>query len=364
MRTYLFDSGEGLYGHVDEPLNPDRQTVVIADDSDINRSMLMHMLKDDYDVVEVKDGTECLDLLRHRGNGISLLLLDIVMPGADGFEVLASMKEMSLLDTVPVIMITAHDSASNIKRAYELGAFDYVSRPFDKYVVRQRIGNAVKLYGRQRRLQQEVARQSLEKRKTHRLLADISGSIIGYGSGESNVHLRRTAWITSLLLDVLVHKSDKYFLPLDLRDDISAAAALHDIGKIGIERSVLNKPGKLTKDEFEKIKEHTVIGESIIKNIENYDNEPLLQVAAEICRWHHERYDGKGYPDGLKGDEIPVSAQVVAVADVYDALVSDRVYSPAVSPETAFKMIKNGECGTFSPLMIECLEDIMPLISE
>ena len=198
MRTYLFDSGEGLYGHVDEPLNPDRQTVVIADDSDINRSMLMHMLKDDYDVVEVKDGTECLDLLRHRGNGISLLLLDIVMPGADGFEVLASMKEMSLLDTVPVIMITAHDSANNIKRAYELGAFDYVSRPFDKYVVRQRIGNAVKLYGRQRRLQQEVARQCLEKRKTHRLLADISGSIIGYGSGESNVHLRRTAWMFSL----------------------------------------------------------------------------------------------------------------------------------------------------------------------
>lgn len=341
-----------------------KRTVIVADDSDINRSMMSLMLKEKYNVLQAKDGAECVDILTSKSDLIDLVLLDIVMPGLDGFGVLAKMKSSSLIERVPVIMITAHDSADNIERAYEMGAFDCISRPFDSSAALHKIENAVTLYDRQRSLQKEIVLQNVKAEKCHRLFADISGSVIGYGSGESNTHLKRTAWIVSLLLDRLKQKTDKYFLPPDICDCISAAASLHDIGKVGIDRSILNKPGRLTDEEYRVVKEHTVIGESIIKSIDNFENEPFLQIAAEICRWHHERYDGGGYPDGLAGDDIPISAQVVGIADVYDALVSDRVYSPAVSGETAFRMIENGECGAFSPIMLECLREIKPILLE
>lgn len=334
-----------------------KQQILIVDDSEINREILKEILKEDYRILEVANGEECLEQLERYGTGISLVLLDIVMPEIDGFEVLAAMNQNHWIEDIPVIMISSEDSDSYIRRAYEMGVSDYISRPFDAKIVYQRVLNMIKLYAKQRRLIRLVTRQIYEKERNNRMLIGILSQIVEFRNGESGRHVIHINLITQLLLEQLVKKTGKYQLSWEDRFLIATASALHDIGKIGIDERILNKPGKLTKEEFEIMKAHTLIGAQMLDNLDMYRNEKLLKLAYEICRWHHERYDGKGYPDGLVGEEIPISAQVVSLADVYDALVSERVYKKAFSHEKALEMIRNGECGTFNPLLLQCMAE-------
>lgn len=334
-----------------------KQQILIVDDSEINREILKEILKEDYRILEAANGEECLEQLERSGTGISLVLLDIVMPEMDGFEVLAAMNQNHWIEDIPVIMISSEDSDSYIRRAYEMGVSDCISRPFDAKIVYQRVLNMIKLYAKQRRLIHLVTRQIYEKERNNRMMIGILSQIVEFRNGESGLHVIHINLITQLLLEQLVKKTGKYQLSWEDRLLIATASALHDIGKIGIDEKILNKPGKLTKEEFEIMKTHTLIGAQMLDNLDMYRNEKLLKLAHEICRWHHERYDGKGYPDGLVGEEIPISAQVVSLADVYDALVSEGVYKKAFSHEKALEMIQNGECGTFNPLLLQCMTE-------
>lgn len=349
---------------IDSAEAKERQQILIVDDSQINCEILAEILKDEYRILEAANGEECINLLKQYGTGIALLLLDINMPVMDGFEVLALMNRKHWIEDIPVIIISSENSASYVRRAYEMGASDYISRPFDVQVVYQRVSNTIKLYAKQRRLISLVTDQIREKEKNNQMMISILSQIVEFRNSESGSHVLHINIITGMLLERLMQKTDQYHLQWSDQFLITTASALHDIGKIGIDEKILNKPGKLTKEEFEIMKTHTLIGASMLKSIEMYQNEKLLQVAYQICRWHHERYDGKGYPDGLKGEEIPISAQVVAIADVYDALVGKRVYKKAFSHETAIHMILNGECGAFNPLLLECLTDIQNRLKE
>lgn len=349
---------------IDSAEAKERQQILIVDDSQINCEILAEILKDEYRILEAANGEECINLLKQYGTGIALLLLDINMPVMDGFEVLALMNRKHWIEDIPVIIISSENSASYVRRAYEMGASDYISRPFDVQVVHQRVSNTIKLYAKQRRLISLVTDQIREKEKNNQMMISILSQIVEFRNSESGSHVLHINIITGMLLERLMQKTDQYRLQWSDQFLITTASALHDIGKIGIDEKILNKPGKLTKEEFEIMKTHTLIDASMLKSIEMYQNEKLLQVAYQICRWHHERYDGKGYPDGLKGEEIPISAQVVAIADVYDALVGKRVYKKAFSHETAIHMILNGECGAFNPLLLECLTDIQNRLKE
>ena len=335
-----------------------RQLILIVDDSELNRTLLSEMLKDDFRILEASNGRECLDALEQYGMGISLVLLDINMPVMDGFEVLVQMNRNHWIEDIPVVMISSDDTESNIKRAYDMGVSDYIRRPFDAQVVFRRVFNTIKLYAKQRRLITLVTDQIDEKEKNNQIMIRILSQIVEFRNGESGLHVEHIIILTGLLLERLVQKTDHYDLTWSDQYRITLASALHDIGKIGIDDKILNKPGRLTKEEFEIMKSHTLIGASILENLGLYQEEPLIKTAYQICRWHHERYDGKGYPDGLRGDEIPISAQVVSVADVYDALVNERVYKKAITHEKAIEMILNGECGVFNPILLECLVDI------
>ena len=332
--------------------------LLVVDDSEMNREILKEILGKEYRILEACDGEEALKMLEQYGTEISLVLLDIIMPKMDGFEVLAYMNRDKWIEDIPVIMISSEGSESYIRRAYELGASDYISRPFDTKVVYQRVINMIKLYAKQRRLIHLVTDQIYEKEKNNRMMTGILSQIVEFRNGESGLHVLHINILTQLLLEKLMRKSENYDLSWSQQHMIATASALHDIGKIGIDEKILNKPGKLTKEEFEAMKQHTIIGARMLDRLEMYHDEEMMKYAYEICRWHHERYDGKGYPDGLKGEEIPISAQVVSLADVYDALVSDRVYKKAYSHEKAIEMILNGECGMFNPLLLECLVEI------
>lgn len=332
--------------------------LLVVDDSEMNREILKEILGKEYQILEACDGEEALKMLEQYGTEISLVLLDIIMPKMDGFEVLAYMNRDKWIEDIPVIMISSEGSESYIRRAYELGASDYISRPFDAKVVYQRVINMIKLYAKQRRLIHLVTDQIYEKEKNNRMMTGILSQIVEFRNGESRLHVLHINILTQLLLEKLMRKSENYDLSWSQQHMIATASALHDIGKIGIDEKILNKPGKLTKEEFEAMKQHTIIGARMLDRLEMYHDEEMMKYAYEICRWHHERYDGKGYPDGLKGEEIPISAQVVSLADVYDALVSDRVYKKAYSHEKAIEMILNGECGMFNPLLLECLVEI------
>ena len=336
--------------------------ILVVDDSEMNREILSEILSEEYDIIEADSGDTCIDMLRKYETGISLVLLDIVMPGMDGFGVLNYMNRHHYLEDIPVIMISSEDSAEIVRRAYEMGVSDYINRPFDAGVVHRRVYNTIKLYAKQRRLIALITNQVYEKEKNNRMMVGILSQIVEFRNGESGSHVLNINIFTGMLLESLVQHTDKYDLSWSERLLITTASALHDIGKIGIDDKILNKPGRLTDEEFKIMQNHTIIGASILENMGSYQDEELMKVAYQICRWHHERYDGKGYPDGLKGDEIPISAQVVSLADVYDALVSERVYKKAYSHEKAIEMIINGECGCFNPILLECLLDIQDRI--
>lgn len=344
--------------------NDDRPQILIVDDAPVNRELLAGILGDRYRILQASEGEECINMLRRYENDIALVLIDMIMPKKDGFEVLVYMNRNHWIEDIPVIMISSDNSDDNVSRAYSLGVSDYISSPFDAKVVYNRVFNIIKLYSKQRRLVQLVTEQIYEKEKDNQMMIGILSHIVEFRNGESGSHVLHINKITGMLLERLIQKTDKYDLSWHDRYLITTASALHDIGKIGVDEKILNKPGRLTADEFEIMKMHTMIGASMLHSLTMYQDEELVRVATEICRWHHERYDGRGYPDGLKGDEIPISAQVVSVADVYDALASERVYKKAFPHEKAIEMIMNGECGTFNPLLLECLNDIQGRIKD
>ena len=333
-----------------------KQKILIVDDSEMNRSILADILGEEFDVIEACDGFEAINTMRSYGVELSLVLLDVVMPRMDGFEVLAMMNNYKWIQDIPVIMISAENSSSYMDRAYELGATDYIQRPFDALVVRRRAINTIMLYSKQKRLIGLVEDQIYEKEKEQSLMINILSHIVEFRNGESGLHVLHIHTMTEILLQNLLKRTDKYQLSPQEISLIATASALHDIGKIGIDDKILNKPGRLTPEEFEQMKNHAAYGAEVLDKMPFYKNEPLVRIAREICRWHHERYDGRGYPDGLKGDEIPISAQVVALADVYDALTSERVYKKAIPHETAIEMILNGECGAFNPVLLSVLK--------
>ena len=335
-----------------------KQDILIVDDSEMNRAILAEMLGRDYIIHEAANGEEALQILRQYGTAISLVLLDIPMPVMDGFGVLQHMAAEYWIKDIPVIMISSDDSAEAVKKAYEMGVSDYISRPFDAQVVYRRVSNTITLYARQHRLITMLSEQVREKDKNNSMMVSILSQIVEFRNGESGSHVVHIKQLTKMLLEQLQRKDTAYTVTSSDLLLIPLAAALHDIGKIGIDEKILNKPGKLTREEFEIMKTHTVIGADMLESLTLYQEEPLVRIAHDICRWHHERFDGKGYPDGLKRDDIPLSAQVVSLADVYDALVSERVYKKAFSHEKAIQMILNGECGTFNPVLLECLLDI------
>ena len=331
--------------------------ILIADDSAMNRAILVEMLGDGYDVIEAENGREAVRALQSAPE-IDLLLLDIMMPEMDGFEVLKQMKHYGWIEDIPVIMISAENGSAYVERAYDLGATDFISRPFDMAIVRRRVTNTLMLYTKQKQLVGLVARQVYENQKSNNLMINILSHIVEFRNGECGSHVLHIHTATELILNHLVKKTDKYKLSAADIAMIGTASSLHDIGKINIPEKILNKPGRLTKEEFDIMKTHTTIGAHILENLPFQQEEPLVKVSYEICRWHHERWDGRGYPDGLKGEEIPIAAQVVALADVYDAMTSERCYKKAFDHDTAVRMILNGECGTFNPLLMECLTEV------
>ena len=348
-----------------ETFQSEKPSVLIVDDSEMNRIILNEMLKDEYRVLEADNGRTALDMVDRYGDELSLVLLDIIMPGMNGFEVLGELSRRTVADSLPVIMISSEDSDDVVLRAYELGASDYINRPFNARVVRRRVSNTIRLYAKQRRLTSLLSQQYNERVKNSRMLIDVMAGVMELRNGESGLHVTHIEKLTELLLGCLVHRSDQFPLDNEQRSTIAMASALHDIGKMSIDDAILNKPGRLTTEEFEIMKTHTTLGADMLLELgRQHAGNPLLEYAYQIARWHHERWDGKGYPDGLKGDDIPIAAQVVSVADVYDALTSVRVYKDAIPHEEAIQMILDGKCGEFNPLLLDCLLEVQDQIAE
>ena len=347
-----------------EKLLQNKSQILLVDDSNMNRMILKEILGGDYSILEAENGQECLEKMQAEAGNIALVLLDINMPVMDGFEVLKAMNANHTIEDTPVIMISSEDSDAAIRRSYELGASDYVNRPFDARIVYRRVTNTIKLYAKQRRLVQMVSDQIRARENNTDTLVGVLSHIVEFRNGESGAHVRHIRIITEMLLHRLLEISSNYAITAEQQDLIPLASALHDIGKIGIDEKVLNKPGKLTPEEFKVIQTHSMLGAKMLHDLDQFAEQPLLQTAYEIARWHHERWDGRGYPDGLKGDEIPISAQLVSLADVYDALTSERCYKKAFSHEKAVQMILNGECGAFNPLLLQCLTDVQDDLKE
>ena len=330
-----------------------QQRILIVDDSEINRAILVGMLSKDYAYVEAENGEQAVSMLQ-EDSSIDLVLLDLVMPGMDGFAVLSVMNEKHWIDTIPVIMISFQSDATSVARCYQMGATDYISRPFQ---------NTLNLYARQKQLQQMVQDQLYQRTRSN-LLIDILSHIVEFRNGEHMLPMQRMRVLVDMLLHALAEKTEKYGLTDETISLIASASSLHDIGKIDIPGYILDKPGKLTEKEYEIVKAHAMKGAAMLAHMPPDADGSLINRASDICRWHHERFDGKGYPDGLAGDAIPISAQAVGLADVYDALISERCYRPAYTPGRALEMILNGECGAFNPLLLDCLKELQPQIEK
>lgn len=335
-----------------------RQSVLIVDDSELNRKMLGQMLGSRFDIAEAASGEACLQLLEQNATGISIVLLDIHMPGIDGFTVLEEMNQKNLLEQIPVIMISSEDTVDAVRRAFDLGASDYISRPFDAKVVYQRIINTIQLYAKQRRLSAMAADLAFEKERASRMMIGILSQVVEKRNGESRDHVQRVAQLTSMLLAGLAQKTDRYPLTREMRRTIATAAALHDIGKMEICEDLLHKEGPLTEAERRTLQSHTLLGAQMLEEQPECRDDAFARTAYNICRWHHERYDGGGYPDGLQGEQIPIEAQVVGLVDVYERLVSRPVDGHARTHSEVVQMICTGVCGAFNPLLLDCLQDM------
>lgn len=348
-----------------------REKILIVDDIELNREMLAVALGDTFPVIEAGDGDKAIEELKKSSNEIAAVLLDLVMPKVDGYEVLKFMKDEGLIKVIPVLVITADSTTAVERECLELGVSDFIRKPFDNFTVRKRVQNVVDLFMYKDNLENRVKIQAENLKRQNKLLEqqaaklkdsnekiiDILGTVVEYRNLESGEHIKRVKGFARILAEKAAQRYPEYNLTLEKINIIVAASALHDIGKITIKDSVLLKPGRLDKDEFEYMKSHTIRGCDILDRIEGAWDSEYDKASHAICRWHHERYDGKGYPDGLVGDAIPIEAQLVSIADVYDALVSDRVYKAAIDKEKAYHMILMGECGVFSPKLMECFRE-------
>lgn len=341
----------------------ERDTILVADDVELNRVILRELLCGEYKIIEAKNGQEAIELVYENINSIAMILLDIIMPVRDGFFVLRELKEKKILAKIPVVLITAEKSIESEKQGHDLGASDIITKPFDPYIVKRRIANIIDLYQHKNNLEHLVERQTeqivIQSKKLTAIsdiVIDALSTVIEYRSLESGQHIRRIRTFTRELLKKYIELYRDCGISEDEINVIASASAMHDIGKIAIPDSVLLKPGKLTSDEFEVMKTHSSKGCEILKNLHGMEDLQYLNFCYEICRYHHERWDGRGYPDGLSGNDIPICAQVVSIADVYDALTNKRVYKPAFSHKEAVKMILNGECGEFAPNIINCFK--------
>ena len=334
-----------------------KQKILIVDDAKFNRDILKEILGDAYNYLEAENGNQAIQMIGEN-IGIDLMLLDINMPQMNGFEVLEIMKRSQCIDEIPVIMISSEESVDAMRKAYEMGITDYITRPFDSVIVKKRVQNTLELYANQKRLISVVVDQVYEKEENSSIMIRILSNVLGFRNSESSEHILHIRTATEMMLRKLVKTTDIYHLTETDIAMITTASSLHDIGKIGIPEGILNKPGRLTDEEFKIMKTHSEIGASLIRDMNFSESKPLVHTAWEICRWHHERWDGKGYPDGLKGEEIPISAQVVSIVDVYDALTSERCYKKAFDHDTAVKMILEGQCGQFNPILLKCLKEL------
>lgn len=351
-----------------------RNTILIVDDAEINRAILHQLFKDSYTVLEAENGKDALALIETYQLSLCIILLDIVMPEMDGFGVLETMRQKGLLEKIPVILITGDNSITSAKRGYDFGTADIINKPFDLSIVARRVENVVELYRHKNHLEEllaeqtrQITMQSKKIKEFDSFLIDTLSTIVEFRSLESGLHISRIRKFTKVLLEYISKYNKSLHLTPEMIDMISSASALHDIGKIAIPDAILLKPGKLTPAEFEVMKTHALKGCEILSSMTYLHDKEYFQCSYDICRSHHERWDGGGYPDGLVGNEIPLSAQIVSIADVYDALVSERVYKPAYTHKQAVLMIINGKCGCFSPDLLECFlkaqEDLERLLT-
>ena len=340
-----------------------RQKILIVDDAKFNRDILKEFLGETYDYLEAENGNQAIQMIGENIE-IDLMLLDLNMPQMNGFEVLEIMKRSQCIDETPVIMISSEESVDTMRKAYEMGITDYITRPFDSVIVKKRVQNTLGLYANQKRLINVVVDQVYQKEENNTIMIGILSNVLGSHNSESSEHILHIRVATEMLLRELIRKTDAYHLTEADIALIITASSLHDIGKVSIPEEILNKPGRLTDEEFKIMKSHSEIGASMIRDMDFPQDKPLVRIAWEICRWHHERWDGKGYPDGLTGEEIPISAQVVSIVDVYDALTSERCYKKAFDHDTAIQMILDGQCGQFNPILLKCLKELRLQLSK
>lgn len=349
-----------------------RNSVLVVDDMELNRDILREILEEDYPILEAESGRRALEMIQKYGEEIAVILLDLIMPDGDGFAVLEIMKKRNWLEKMPVLIISGENSLETEKKCFSYGISDFIHKPFDNTLVRHRVKNVTELFMYKNQLEQRVEKQTEALRKQYRMLQlqadrlkmnnvriiDILGTVVEGRDLESGGHISRVKHYTEALARQLIEDYPEYGLDEKQMEIIVSASALHDIGKIAIPDNILLKPAKLTDKEFEYMKSHTTRGCEILENIEGAWDKDYAKASYEICRHHHERYDGRGYPDGLAGEEIPISAQLVSIADVYDALINERVYKSAYTKEEAFHMIVTGECGIFSPKLLECFRKV------
>lgn len=336
-----------------------KRQILVVDDVELNRAILAELFQDSYEVLEAENGRQALELLEARHEDILIVLLDIIMPVMDGFEMLQNMARREWKEEIPVVLITSENSDNALLRGYELGVSDIINKPFNPNIVKRRVDNTIELYLHKRHLEalvrqqvETLEKQALKLNRFNEFIIDTLSTVVEFRSCESGTHIRRVREITRLLLESLSFRYPEYALPRGSIDKIVSAASMHDIGKIAIPDAVLNKPGRLTAEEFEIMKTHSLKGCELLQSINEGQDEEYYRFCYDICRSHHERWDGSGYPDGLAGNNIPIWAQVVSLADVYDALTSERVYKGAYTHAQAVSMILNGECGVFNPRLL------------
>lgn len=337
-----------------------KPTIMIADDVSLNVDMLMDIFEDEYDILTAMDGNEADALIHTYENRISAVLLDVNMPGKSGIDLLSEIKHSKDNSYLPVLMITTDCSSQMEQECLELGATDFIKKPFNPLLVKTRVRNSVNLFRYQNHLSDKLNLQNERLKRTNRGIVELLGNLVESRNLESGEHVQRVSSYTRALAYEMMKRYPEYGLDEEMVEIIADSAALHDIGKISIPDSVLLKPGKLTSEEFEIMKTHTTQGSEYIKDMIHMWAPEYVKAAYDIARYHHERYDGRGYPEGLKQDEIPISAQLVSIADVFDALIHERCYKKAFPLETAKEMIVNGDCGVFSPKLIECFLQCYP----
>lgn len=345
--------------------------ILVVDDIELNRAMLCELFRGRYTLVEAANGREALESVERYGTDIAVILLDVVMPVINGLQVLEAMRQRGWTGMLPVILITAESSDETFLRGYSLGVSDIINKPFNPDIVRRRVENIIELYDHKRRLEDMIQdqltvldRQAQKLKQTNNFVIDTLSTVVEFRNGESGYHIERIRTITRILLEALSNRYEEYHFSAETIETIASASAMHDIGKIAIPDSVLLKPGRLTPEEFEIMKTHTIRGCEILQSLNYAQDEEYYNYCYEICRHHHERWDGAGYPDHLHGDQISIWAQVVSLADVYEALISERVYKPPYSHEDAVSMILHGECGAFNPKLLLCFTEVADLLRQ